>query len=570
MFALNSPHYLSLILALAFSLLVHFSLTGFTDKLETFLVSFITFPVALMALSLFIPQDYLQIASYLIITSGFILASYKLPKRIVSLLNSLKYVSTKEKWIIAAVVVYLLSFFMSATVLGGIGLIQDALVYHLGGPKEWALYLNGAKFNPNNPITFTTSYYDYYYYFLFLLIKPLFLYLAPLATTQYEFLSYTMVVAAQIFTAVVGLIYIPLLIIRFSSSLGVYKYLTIFFIFGIRLITWSWVLPKNDPYSFLCFLIGVDLFYQHYILKKDNENLSSVFLASFIVGIGTASKLTNAYVVIFSLLFLVSFHYQDIKIYMNKIGLFRTISIVSAGLILGAAIFLLRNFIYTGNPFYPIAIFGFPNLYISDYAYRPAAYNLPGNWTDALHKIKMHIWDQPQLLVLLILALFSKTRALSLFYICMVVYMAKQTGPMFSFRMTTIFLILSLILFISAVKHFDQNINLKYKNIYSGLFVFFILIFAKVQVEKLVKIPAKFYAQTTGEIIKSNVDYWDILLKTNLQNRNNPKYVFAPTQEIFPYFSRYPAISLFDSVPRYRYDYFTKTSTSPCQTPTCH
>ncbi|MGZ3807954.1 MAG: hypothetical protein ACXVCE_07710, partial [Bacteriovorax sp.] len=63
---------------------------------------------------------------------------------------------------------------------------------------------------------------------------------------------------------------------------------------------------------------------------------------------------------------------------------------------------------------------------------------------------------------------------------------------------------------------------------------------------------------TTGHLIKDNVGHWDIILKNNLENRNNPQYVFAPELEIFPYFSRYPAISLYDSVPKYRYDYYKK------------
>jgi hypothetical protein len=32
----------------------------------------------------------------------------------------------------------------------------------------------------------------------------------------------------------------------------------------------------------------------------------------------------------------------------------------------------------------------------------------------------------------------------------------------------------------------------------------------------------------------------------------------APTEEVFPYFSRYPFISLNDSVPQFRYEYFKK------------
>ncbi len=558
MLTLDSPHYISLIIALSFALLVHFSFTGFTNNIQSFLISFAIFPFVLMALTLFVHQDFLQISSYLLVITGFSLALYKLPKRLGNIKGYWNATEKKEKWITAAVVLYLLSFYMSATVFGGSGLIQDTLVYHLEGPKEWALYLNGAKFNPNNPITFTTSYYDYYYYFLFLLAKPLFVNAAPLATTQYEFLSYTMLLTAQVFTGIVGLVFAPLLILRFSSSLGLYKYLAIFFIFGLRLITWSWILPKNDAYSFLCFLLSADLFYNYYILKKDNENTLFLFLASLILGIGTASKLTNAYVVIFSLLFLSSYHYKDVLIFIKKIKLPKTIFIVSFGMLIGTSIFLLRNFINTGNPFYPIAKFGFPNIYLSDYANRPALYSDPTNWAGALVKIKIHLLSQPQLILLLLLAFFTRARMLSIFYIVMVVYMSKQTGPMFGFRMTTIFLVLALILFILVVQQLDLTTKFRSNKIYSALFIFIVLIFAKVQVEKLVKYPVKFYSHKTGDLIKDNVGYWDVILKDNLDNRNNFQYVFAPKLEIFPFFSRFPAVSLYDSVPKYRYDYYKK------------
>ena len=510
-----------------------------------------------MGLTLFIPQDFLQYLIYLIIFTGFILASRKLPKRFEILNDQFMAISTNEKWFVIAVIIYLLSFFMSSTVLGGIGLIQDAMVYHLEGPKEWALYLNGAKFNPNNPIAFTTSYYDYYYYFLMLILKPIYLYVAPLASTHYEFLSYTMVLTAQIFTSIMGLVFVPILILRFSSSLGLYKYLAIFFIYGLRDITWSWVLPKNDAFPFLCFLLAVDLFYEKYVIKKDNDNIFYLFLASLIVGIGTASKLTNSYVVIFSLLFFVTFYYRNILTYINKIGMPRTIVIVTIGLGLGASVFLIRNYTSTGNPFYPIAKFGFPNIYLSDYADRPELYSMPGSWTNALLKIKYHIWAQPQLMLLLILAFFLRTRILSLFYILMVIYMSKQTGPMFRFRMTTIFLELSLILFILSVHQLKLIPEFKSKKIYSGLFIFVILIFAKVQVEKLVKYPFKFYSQKTGQLVKTNLDHWDELLKSNIDNRNIHNYVYYPPFGVFPYFSRYPVVSLYDSVPRYRYNYYT-------------
>ena len=556
MLTLNSSHAWALTFALLFSLFVHFSLTGFAKKLQTYLIIFITFPVVLMALTLFIPQDLLQFTSYFLLATGFAFSIYNLPQRLRKLSLLYSKMDKKEKWIALGTIIYLFSLFMRATVFADSGSLQDALVYHLEGPKEWALYLNGAKFNPNNPTSFTTSYYDYYYYFLILLIKPLFIQFAQLPSTQYEFLSYTMLLTAQIFSGIIAFIYIPVLALRFTSSLGTYKYLAIFFIFGFNLITWSWVLPKNDPYSFLCFLLGAELILKNYIVKENNNNAFFLFLASLIIGIGTASKMTNSYVVIFSVLFFCSFYFTQIKSYFKEIGIIKTAFIIIISLGLGTSVFLIRNILYTGNPFYPIAKFGFPNIYLSDYAYRPALYSDPTDWAGALIKIKTHLLQQPPLLFLLILALFTRARAFSLFYISMVIYMSKQTGVMFRFRMTTIFLLLALILFIQIVHYISVQKNFRIKKVCTVLLIFIILAFSRIQIENLIKYPLKIYPQTTGELIKYKVDYWDILLKTNLEHHKEAKYVFAPKLEIFPYFSRFPTISLSDSVTKYRYDYY--------------
>jgi hypothetical protein len=360
-----------------------------------------------------------------------------------------------------------------------------------------------------------------------------------------------MVQTAQLFTGFVGLVLAPFLIIRLSSSLGFYKYLAVFFIFGIRDITWSWVLPKNDPFPFICFLMGVDLFYNNYILKTDNEKISKLFLAALVVGIGTASKLTNSYIVIFSLFYFLSFYYHDVITYIKKIKLPKVILIITLGLGVGASVFLFRNFINTGNPFYPVAKFGFPNIFLTPYADRPEAYSMPGSWLSALNKIKGHIIDQPQILFLLLAAIFiKKTRILSAFYVLMIVFMAKQTGPMFRFRMTAIFLILALILFIQVLVALKNNKKLMW------VLTFIVLITAKIQIEKLVKIPFTYYQKSVHEICQRNVEHLDEILKANQTNRENKKYVYFPKEEIMPYFSRFPFISNSDSVEQYRYNYY--------------
>lgn len=513
-----------------------------------------------MGLSLFVPQIGLQILSYLLIALGFWLALKKFPARLRLVVEAWNIKSKKEKWFIIALAIYLLSFYMNSTIFHGFGLIQDALVYHLEGPKEWALFLNGARFNANNPITFTTSYYDYYYYFLFLIAKPLFVQTASLSTTHYEFFSYAMLLTAQLFTGLVAIVLCPLVILRLSTSLGLYRYLAVFFIFGLRLITWSWVLPKNDPYSFLCFSMSAYLFYQHYILKFENSDKRALFLAACILGIGTASKLTNAYVVIFSLMFFFVFYFKSISIYLKGVDLKKAVLFAIAGLGLGVSVLLARNGPQTGNPFYPIAKFGFPNVYLSTYADRPQLYSDPGTWSEALTKIKMHFESQIQLIMILLLALFTRARKLALFYVLMVIYMAKQTGIMFTFRMTTIFLLLALIIFNLVVHELIlKKPSLKFPKILPAVLIFTVVIFAKIQVEKFVKYPYRYYPQPISQAARENIEHWDYILEENLTHRNDDQYVFAPKLEIFPYFSRFPAISLYDSVEKYRYNYYKKT-----------
>ncbi|MBP9683010.1 MAG: hypothetical protein KBD76_16535, partial [Bacteriovorax sp.] len=137
-----------------------------------------------------------------------------------------------------------------------------------------------------------------------------------------------------------------------------------------------------------------------------------------------------------------------------------------------------------------------------------------------------------------------------------VTYMSKQNGKLFTFRMTTIYLVLALILYFLTVQRINSLPHSKFKKYYNYCFITILLLFSHFQPEKIIKYPLKYYTSSTGELIKDKVDHWDSLLKENLTYRENKTYVFSPKLEIFPYFSRYPFISLYDSNPRYRYNYY--------------
>jgi len=72
----------------------------------------------------------------------------------------------------------------------------------------------------------------------------------------------------------------------------------------------------------------------------------------------------------------------------------------------------------------------------------------------------------------------------------------------------------------------------------------------------MVKIPYRTYFKPIATLLESNLHQWDELLKNNLENRENPHYVYWTSENIFPYFSRYPVISTLDSVPEKRVEYF--------------
>lgn len=552
---LDSLHLTSLTISLIFSLLLHASLLGYSKNWRTNFILIALFPFILMGLTLILPQWPIQIIAYGFFIAGIGLFARQIPMHSRNVQQKWTSISGKEKWCVSLLGIYLFSFFMTATIIKDSGGIQDALVYHLAGPKEWALYLNGAKFNPNNPIAYTASYFEYFYYYIILILKPIYVKWQSLPTTQYEFLSYTIVLTAQIFIGIFALLHVPLLIIRISSSIGIYKYLAVVFIYGLRLLTWSWMLPKNDIFPLFCYLISLEIFIRHYVEKNSNSNWSALALAALVAGIGTASKLTNAYILIFSLLFLVSFYYRETTEFTKGIKIPKAILIVGLGLFVGSIIFLVRNFLQTGNPFYPIDKFGFENIYLSAYAYRPNLYYMPIHWGSALLKIKAHILDQPQLLIILFIALFSKARSLSLFYVFTVVFMAKQNGRLFAYRMTVIYLVLALILFILIIKEQQRFKFLRVNKVVIGLIVLSTIIFSKFQPEKLIKYPITHYGQEIGFLIKDKVNFWEMILKDNLENTGNKNYVFFPEKEIFPFFSRFPFVSRYDSVPQYRYEY---------------
>lgn len=550
---IHNLHLGSLLFGLCFSILIHLVFLGFGKNLCRSALIIILLPFLLMAASLVIPQSFITLIVYLFFVCGFFLFFKNSPNLFSSLKTFWKNYSLHEKYFFIFTALYLFSFFMSSTFIDSHGLIQDSLVYHLQGPKEWALYLNGAKFNPNNPIAYTTSYYEYIYYYFFLLLKPIFTFTAKLPDTSYEFSLYTMLLVAQIFSSIIAYVYIPMMITRLSSSLGIYRFLPIFFVFGVRMITWTWPLSKNDIYPFLCYLTAVYIVYNHYIKNSANEKILPLLLSFFLIGVGTAAKLTNAHVVLISLLFLLIFYRDLLTSVFKKHGLIKVVIFSGLAILAGCSIFLLRNFLETGNPFYPTAKFGFPNIYLTDYADRPELYSEPAGLKNAVDKFFTFFKTHFSLTLLLIAGLFLKVRKISILIFFSFGLMSALTGVMYNYRMTNSLLILIFIFFVLFFKEFQKlKINLKHKEVILSVFV---IAFSYIQFEKIIKIPKKYYGEPIHKALERSVEFWPKILNDNLSNFNNPTHIFSPDEEIFPYFSRFPFISKYDSVEKFRFDY---------------
>lgn len=550
---LTSPHYYSVLFAFFASLFFYFSFLGFGKSILRQSLVITLFPCFLMCTSLILPLFIVQIFSYALFIFGLFFFLIQLPSYLQNFFVIFRSYSKAEKFFFLFTCLYLFSFFISSTFIDSHGLIQDSLVYHLQGPKEWALYLNGAKFNPNNPIAYTTSYYEYIYYYFFLLLKPIFTFTSTRPDTSYEFSLYTMLLVAQIFSSIIAYVYIPMMITRLSSSLGIYRFLPIFLVFGVRMITWTWPLSKNDIYPFLCYLTAVYIVYNHYIKNSANEKILPLLLSFFLIGVGTAAKLTNAHVVLISLLFLLIFYRDLLTSVFKKHGLIKVVIFSGLAILAGCSIFLLRNFLETGNPFYPTAKFGFPNIYLTDYADRPELYSEPAGLKNAVDKFFTFFKTHFSLTLLLIAGLFLKVRKISILIFFSFGLMSALTGVMYNYRMTNSLLILIFIFFVLFFKEFQKlKINLKHKDVILSVFV---IAFSYIQFEKIYKIPKKYYGEPIHKALERSVEFWPKILNDNLSNFNSPNYIFSPDEEIFPYFSRFPFISKYDSVEKFRFDY---------------
>jgi hypothetical protein len=544
---LETSHFVALCYAFLFAMVFHCAFIGLGKTWHRTCILLSFFPFTLMIADFVLPQYVLSGVLYGGLLGGLLLFMTQIKGHVSHFFSQSATFNRFEKRGYIFISIYLLTFIMSSTILRGGDTIQDSLVYHLGGPKEWALHLDGARFNPNNPITFTSSYFDYFYYALFLFIKPLLLYCKTLGTTSYEFFLYVIILTGQIFTAILGFCYIPMILLHLTKKLGIYRFFSIPFILGTYSVTWSWALAKNDAFPLFAILTGVVIAYRSSFDWSKIKKREFLIIGS-LIGIAVASKLTNAYIVIFGLIYLFFLYEKNVRSVKNYPLL---IGALGLGIIVGLSPFLIRNLYFTGNPVYPTATLGFKNIYLSDYADRPELYSDPGTFTDALRKIKFFMSDHWHLCLVLIAALFVGKIRLVLFFLFLVFFMAKMTGPFFSYRMTSCLLLMALAIYYEVFKEIQR----KRQRFLLTVLCLGIIVNSRLRIENLIKIPLNHYSKDVRSSIEKKVPHWDIILQTNLSERTNTHFVFAPKEEIFPYFSRFPAVNLWDSVPSKRVPY---------------
>src|SRR5690606_35059189 len=139
------------------------------------------------------------------------------------------------------------------------------------------------KLSKINPESLTASYYEYLIYPLFLLLKPLYSYLAPQDSTAFEFLNYTVMLWGQMFSGVIGFIFIPKILWDIYKSKREYFFLILLLILGLKGMNWIWVTAKNDSFPLFCILVS----YRFFIKSPKYANQVLVtFFSFFLLGIG--------------------------------------------------------------------------------------------------------------------------------------------------------------------------------------------------------------------------------------------------------------------------------------------
>lgn len=541
MFTLDSLHITSLSLAIVIVILFMLSYIGYAKNGKQFFLILAIFPYMLATFSQILPFETIYWCNYIFYSLGLILGLRKI-KNIKWDFNVVDF-DREEKVLLALVVIQLLSTLMASTVLHGEGAVIDAMTYHVGAAKEWVLYMNGPHLNTNNPESFTASYYEYFQYSFMLVMRPVWKSIINIEKTHFEFLAYTLLLAAQIFTTLFAVVYIPMLLNKIFKNNKKFVMLIILLLLGMKNMTWIWRTAKNDAYPLYCALLCCYIIVDNFSLL----NTKKIFLAFLVLGIGIGAKFTNVYAMIFVLLYIII---KNHKIYSLSIWK-KYIVIAGLGGIAGLLPILIRNYVETGNPFYPTSSSVFPNVYLSDKTEMfHHLYSHATSWIHALSKLKSLFIANPLMIFMICFCIYLKRYYEAIAFLIFIVVVAKITGERFMWRQMSILLLFVIILF----KNLYDEMKLRgyFKKKYASLAgVIFILLVGQLKPERLVKYPKNYYFKKANLLVKNQYYAWDELLRENIENYKDKK----ATTDHTPYFSRLAPLILGDTRKEFRYDY---------------
>ncbi len=553
MFDLSLPFIYNSLLAFAISTIVLLSIAGYTKNHKQYLISLAIFPFAIFIISHIFPKIVLQYALYPFYLTGLVLFALKRCRPICTeYLPLLKKQSLSlgklEKFVGGFLLLYIAINWMRATVPGS---LIDSMSYHMGAPKEWTLFSSGPSFNPSNPGTFLACYFEYFYYAIFLPFKPLMEYLRFLPTDGFEYFSMVMLMLGQYISSFFGIILIPFLILKLFAKQRLFSFFLILFILGLRDINWSWTSPKNEPLPLYYALLGWYCLKEYLPLFPRHKNIW--FFSFAIIGIGLGVKLTNVYVLLPALLFLALINYKTILKYPRK-DLVNTLLLIGLAWAITILPLLVRNYLETGNPIFPI-----PNpLFTTDYAAAPflaecSRYSAGSNLTATINKLGVLYKSLPALSVFVLLSLVFATRSYALFFLALTFFLAKKTGDVGNWRY---FPTLIFFLAIWAEEFFTAIQKSKFKKPILYTLAITTLAFSHFEIERVFKYPKKYLSKTTKEVILSEAPWKEFLpvYESNLKNYNRKNYVVDMYHG--HYYSRFPFIDYEASNPKIRRKFY--------------
>tara|TARA_R110000868_G_scaffold153644_11_gene379204 strand:+ start:13334 stop:14944 length:1611 start_codon:yes stop_codon:yes gene_type:complete len=524
------------------------------SKKGYFFESFIAFSCILCFLSILLPFNSVVLLINLVFAFGLIagfmkIRSLALTDKVAQFKSYFSSANRFEKFLICFCIAHILSGLVGTTVLGGEGAVIDAMTYHLGGPKEWALFLNGPKLNLLNPETLTASYYEYLIYPLFILLKPVYAHLTPLETTSFEFLNYTVLIWGQIFSGVIGLIFIPKLVWDLCKKNMMYFYLILILILGLKGMNWVWITAKNDAFPLFCTLVAARFFLRNF--EKRNDVLV-IFLSFFFLGVGLGAKMTNIYPMVLILIYMFVRNLDTIKAKFNWNYTLKLIFVAAGSGLIALLPFFLRNFIETSNPFYPTSSAFFENIYLTDSIEAVhKLYSHPTTWTIAFEKLKRLYVHSPGFILITVVSLCFKRWKEPLIFLLSMVLISKITGERFLWRQISM-----IIFFIIIWGESLFNIFMQYRERlpkYAGhAIVILILGLSQFKPERFTKYPTRHYFVKISSVMPHNYHAWSEQLQENLDNRENRNY----TSKHSSYHSRFRHLSPTDARAEFIKEFF--------------